>query len=406
MRIGWISASLPYLPCRGGFKLIGGNLIAQLSKRHEIDLISLLHEGDEDHLDWAKQFCVSVQGIPARGISLPLRVASFVSGYLAGRNLNRRAEIAAAMRPGLESRRWDVLHVEGGFAGGLLPADLRVASVLSIHDSEVLRAQEMLKCALSARDRLNYTVRKLYQPRYERAVYPRFGRCVMVAERDAAFNRTLVPKANFSVVPLGIDLSYYHPMPVQKEPATLVFHGHLGYPPNVQAAVEFARDVFPRIRSEMPSAIFHLVGASPTAEIQALAATSGIKLSPDLPDLRNALSSASVYVCAVRFGSGMKNKILEAMALGLPIVAYAGSAAGIDCIPGKDLEIADDPEEFAAKVLRLLRNPAEAESLADHGKLLVQEKYSWDARAHAYEEIYQQVIDESGSRQSSDRVRV
>lgn len=394
MRIGWISASLPYLPCRGGFKLVGGNLIAHLSRTHEIDLISLLHEGDEDHLDWAKQFCVSVQGIPARGVPFPLRAASFVSGFLRGRNLNHRAEVASAMRAGLTAKRWDVLHVEGGFVAGLLPPDLRVASVLSIHDSEVLRAQEMLKCELSLRDRLKYTLRKHYQPRYERAVYPRFGRCVMVAERDAAFNRSLVPKATFSVVPLGIDLDYYFPQPVQKNPAVLAFHGHLGYPPNVQAAIEFSRDVFPRIRSEVPSAVFHLVGASPAPEIRALATTPGIEVSADLPDLRNALTSAAVYVCAVRYGSGMKNKILEAMALGLPIVGYAGSAAGIDCIPGKDLEIAVDPSDFAAKVLRLLRDPAEAKLLADRGSLLVKEKYSWDVRARAYEEIYQQVIGE------------
>jgi glycosyltransferase involved in cell wall biosynthesis len=394
MRIGWISASLPYLPCRGGFKLIGGNLIARLSRKHEIDLISLLHEGDEDHLDWAKQFCVSVQGIPACGVPLPLRAASFVSGFLLGRNLNHRAEMASAMRSGLTAKRWDVLHVEGGFVAGLLPPDLQVASVLSIHDSEVLRAQEMLKCELSFRDRLKYTLRKHYQPRYERAVYPRFARCVMVAERDAAFNRSLVPKATFSVVPLGIDLDYYHPHPVPKSPAVLAFHGHLGYPPNVQAAVEFSRDVFPRIRLEMPSAVFHLVGASPASEIRALAATPGVKLSADLPDLRNALASASVYVCAVRYGSGMKNKILEAMALGLPIVGYAGSVAGIDCVPGRDLEIADDPAEFAAKVLSLLRNPTEAKLLADHGRLLVTEKYSWDVRAQAYEEIYRQAISE------------
>lgn len=397
MKIGWVSSSLPYLPSRGGFRISGANLIQRLSRRHEIDLISILREEDADHVAWPERFCVSLKTLPLPSRSLPARALNFVSTYALGNQLVCRPELQAAVSSGFDARKWDVLHVEGGFVGGIVPADLPLAKVLSVHDAEVLRAQEMLHCDLTLRQRMDYTVRKFTEPRYERLVYPRFERCVLFADRDCEFNRRLIPRASFAVIPNGIDVDFYTPQPVQKEPHGLVFHGHLSYPPNVQAALEFANNVFPLIRPQMPDAVFHLVGASPAPEIQALASREGIRLSANLPDLRAALCSAQIYVSPVRFGTGIKNKILEAMALCLPIVGYPGSIAGIACVPGEHLFVVNQPEEFAAQVMTLLRSRELAREIAQKGRKLVEEKYSWDARALEYEQLYDQVIAERRS---------
>lgn len=388
MNIAWVSSSPPHLPAMGGFSLIGGNLIPLLARRHRVDLVSLTRPGDELHLDWARRYCTSVETLPIGRPSILQRVGNFFSGYLSGRHLIHRNEMAAILTAGLKEKQWDILHVEGGFVAGLVPPGLPVPKILAIHDAEVLRAQEMLRCRLPLRARLNYTIRRFYEPRYERLVYPRFEQCVMVAERDAAFNRELVPQAKFCVIPNGIDCNYYHPLPVEKDPVTVVFHGNLAYPPNVEAACEFADHIMPLIRREQPDITFHLVGATPAPQVRKLADRPGIRLSADLPDLRSALCSAAVYVCALQHGSGMKNKILEAMALQLPIVCYHASTVGISCTPGKHLGVASDPEDFAAKVLDLLRDPVRAEQMARAGRALVEEKYSWEASAAAYEEIY------------------
>ena len=405
MRIGWLSSSLPYLPARGGFGISGANLISRLSRRHSIDLISLLRDEDAQYVHWIAKYCNSVVTIPVKRENLPRRLANFVSAYTLGKQLNCRSELEPAVRSGFESNRWDVLHVEGGFVGGLVPTDIPVAKVLSLHDSEILRAQEMLKCDISFRHWVRYTARQYYEHRYERLIYPRFERCLLVAERDLAFNRRIVPKAAFAMISHGIDLEYFQPLPVPKEKATLVFHGHLGYPPNIQAAVEFADKIFPAIRRDVPEAIFHLVGASPAVEVQKLASRPGIKLSADLPDLRSALCSAQIYVCALRYGSGIKNKILEAMAMQLPIVGYPGSTAGIDCVAGRHLLVADNPEQFAAQVLDLFKRPERAREIAEAGRQLVQENYSWEARAAAYEDLYRQVIEERHAR-TNGNIRV
>ena len=236
MNIAWISSSMPNARARGGFGIQGGNLIPLLTRRHRVDLISLVSPDDTGHTDWVKQYCARVETIPVRRFGFVQRAASFASGYLRGRYLNHAAEIERLLWSGLKSRSWDVLHIEGGFVAGLIPRGLPVPKVLAVHDAEVLRCQELLRCKLSLRARLRCTIQRYYEPRYERRVYPRFDHCVMVAERDMLFNQELVPKARFSFIPYGIDTNYFHPQPATKVPFSLVFHGNLNYIPNVEAA--------------------------------------------------------------------------------------------------------------------------------------------------------------------------
>jgi glycosyltransferase involved in cell wall biosynthesis len=395
VRIGWISDCLPYLPSRGGFRLYGGNLIRVLSARHRIDLLSFLREDDAAHLDWPRQYCATLTTITIERPGLAPRVANALSSYLWGNQLHHRRRFQGALREGLESRRWDVLHFEGPFSAGLLPRGLPVPRVLSMHDSWTLRCREMLQCPHSWRQKTFYTVLTYHEPRYERLVYPRFDRCTVVAAPDLEEVRRVVPNCKAELIPYGTDTKYFHPVAVQKEPHTLVFHSHLGYPPNIEAALEFAKDIFPRIRKECPDAVFHLVGASPVEKVRQLASRPGIRISVDLLDLRAAVCSAGVYVCAIRHGTGLKSKVLEAMAMRMPIVAYhPGSTVGIDCVYGQHLLAAETPEQFAGHVLDLLSHPEKADRIAQAGRELVEEKYSWESRGRAYEQLYQRIIEE------------
>lgn len=395
MNIGFVSQALPYLPSRGGFRLYGGNLIRCLSRRHRIDLVSLLTDDDAEHLNWPQQYCHSISGIPANR-SRWLTPFSLLSGYLWGRPLRTRRAMGRILRD--RSREWDVIHVEGSFAGAIVPAGLPVAQVLSVHDANTLRCEEMLKCSLNVSDRLWYTLFKCYQLRFQRLVYPRFDRCVVVAPRDVEVLRKVTPKSNVELIPYGTQIDYFYPVPVEKQPATLVFHSHLGYAPNIEAALEFANDIFPLVRRHVPNTTFHLVGANPVPKIRELASRPGIKLSANLPDLRPAVCSARVYVCAIRYGTGLKSKVLEAMAMRMPVVCYPESTVGIDCASGKHLVVAENPQEFAAHVIDLMQHPWRAEQIAQAGRDLVVEKYSWESRARTYEELYQEVIEKRRSR--------
>lgn len=360
-----------------------------LSQRHTIELISLLEDGDQNHLDWPRQYCNDVLTVPKANVNIVRRLVNISYAYSWGRPLVGAKAIAAALRDGVAAGRWDVLHVEGAYAGGLVPLDLPIPKVLSLHDSWTLRCKEMLKCSQTGRERLYYTFLKHYEPRYERLVYRRFDSCTVVARPDLEEVRRTAPEARIELIPYGTDTEYFHPLPIEKQAGVLVFHSHLGYAPNIEAALEFANDVFPLIRQEVPTAVFQLVGASPSCKIQALASRPGIRISADLPDLRAAVCSGEIYVSAIRHGTGLKSKILEAMAMGMPIVCYPGSTVGIEAVPGQHLLVAQSTQEFAASVLHLLRNPDRAEKIARAARRLVKDKYSWESRARAYEELYE-----------------
>jgi glycosyltransferase involved in cell wall biosynthesis len=395
MNVGWVSDALPYLPSRGGFRLYGGNLIREFSRHHRIDLVSFLRDDDAQHLDWPRQYCASLTTIPIETHGLAPRVANAISSYLWGTQLQYRHRLREALREGLTSRHWDVVHFEGPFAGGLATESFPAPRLLSVHDSWTLRCQEMLQCAQSFREKAYYSFLKYHEWRYERLVYPRFDRCTVVASRDLDELRRVVPRCRTELVPYGTDTDYFHPLPVQKEPYTLVFHSHLGYAPNIEAALEFANRIFPLVLREIPTAKFHLVGANPDPKIRALASRCRITLSANLHDLRSAVCSAQVYVCPIRHGTGLKSKVLEAMAMRMPIVGYhPGSTVGIDCVYGRHLLAAETPAQFAAHVIDLLQNPARAEMIGRAGRRLVEEKYSWESRACAYEQLYGRVIEE------------
>jgi glycosyltransferase involved in cell wall biosynthesis len=401
VNIGLVSQALPYLPSRGGFRLYGGNLIRQLSRRHQIHLVSLLIEDDHEHLDWARQYCASVRTIPVRRYTRLLTPLSLVYSHFSGTPLQQLWPMRRALRECAAT--WDVIHVEGAYAGGLVQPELPIAKVLSLHDSWTLRCSEMLKCAQSFRERLYYTFLSYEEPRYERLLYPRFDRCTVVAEPDVEEVRRTVPSARVDLIPYGTDTEYFHPVSVQKQKHTLVFHSHLGYAPNIEAALEFANDILPLVQRRVPDATFHLVGAHPDPKITELASRPGIRISANLPDLRPAVCSGQVYVCAIRHGTGLKSKMLEAMAMQMPIVGYPGAIVGLTGVPGKHYLVAQNAQEFAAHVVDLLEHPARAEQLTRAGRELVETEYSWESRARAYEELYQQVIKEREGRAWEDR---
>lgn len=307
---------------------------------------------------------------------------------LFARPLHPRAELNRLLREGIQEHGWDVLHVEGPYAGGLVDPELPIPKILSAHDCWTLRTREMLACARTLRGRWYYRLLSYHMRRYERLVFRRFERCVFVSPRDAAAAAGIAGGVRVRVISNGTDTDYYHPFPGDREPATLVFHGHLGFEPNIEAAEELVGEIAPLVRRQVPDAVAHVVGAAPDARVVKLSRHAGVRISADLVDLRSAVSAGTIYVCPVRHGSGLKNKVLEAMAMRLPIVAHPNALVGIECSPGVHLLTAESPEGFAAEIVGLMRDPSRATALADAGRQLVERQYGWDARAREFEELY------------------
>ena len=159
--------------------------------------------------------------------------------------------------------------------------------------------------------------------------------------------------------------------------------------PNVDAVEFFVHDIFPTVRESFPEAEFWIVGADPSEKVLALKEFSGVHVTGTVADIREPVWKAAVYVSPLRYGLGCKNKILEAMALGVPIVATPKSLTGTPIKDGRDLLVAEDASQFAETVKKLLSDEALRRSLAEEARRLVEKNYSWDGIAKQFENFYE-----------------
>ncbi|HOQ61047.1 MAG TPA: glycosyltransferase [Vicinamibacterales bacterium] len=212
--------------------------------------------------------------------------------------------------------------------------------------------------------------------RYERARYARCGLIFAVSERDAAAIRSLAGGApEVRVVPISIDARAMAAAGPRPRRPDLLFVGGLHWPPNADAVAHFARDIWPLVRREAPDATLTVVGRADAPVAQALRRIDGIRLAGHVPDVAPYFERARAFVVPLRAGGGMRVKILEALARGLPVVSTAIGVEGIDAAHGVHLLVADDPGSFARAVSQVVGNDGLAAELAAAGRRLVLERY-------------------------------
>lgn len=213
-----------------------------------------------------------------------------------------------------------------------------------------------------------------------------FARIVVNSSVDEAYLRTLDPSASTQTIGNGVDGEYFTPGDGEPNFRKVIFTGVMGYGPNEDAAVFFAESILPLIHRHRPEVEFWVVGKAPTERVRALASRRGVHVTGGVPDVRPYLRDAGLFVCPLRFGAGVKNKLLAALSSRRAVVATSLSIEGLALRDGTDLMIADEPEDFADKVVQLIRNPDLAVRLAATGQASVKSKYSWEQSAHLLEE--------------------
>jgi glycosyltransferase involved in cell wall biosynthesis len=233
--------------------------------------------------------------------------------------------------------------------------------------------------------RLGYELEYRRVLAYERAVVAHFPALVLSSPAD---KEALGNGDHITVIPNGVDIERF-PFhgPEGRDSATLVFTGNMGYHPNEEAVIWFAAEVWPRLRAARPQARFQVVGTNPTERVRALAG-NGIEVLGRVPDVPTYLHAATVAVCPMRSGSGIQNKVLEALACGAPVVATTIANRGVQGVPDRDLLVADAAETFASVVLRLLDEPQTAARLAATGRAFVEQHFRWESHAARLAAIY------------------
>jgi glycosyltransferase involved in cell wall biosynthesis len=228
--------------------------------------------------------------------------------------------------------------------------------------------------------------------RHEHTYYPQLDAVVVVADLDAQLIRERVPSARVHVVANGVEAGAA-PCEPSDEPV-LAFHGAFETRANIDAATCLAREVLPRVQQTLPSARVVLIGRDPGPEVRALAGSS-VTVTGTVTDVRDALSVAAVYVAPMTSGSGMKNKVLEAMAAGLPVVALPLGLAGIPA--GNGVYAAPTPTDVATEVARLLSDRSLRVSAGRAARQRAEEEFSWTRSALAIEEIWYDAVARKGA---------
>ncbi len=219
-------------------------------------------------------------------------------------------------------------------------------------------------------------MRRIYQREWrlvrqlERRVALECDYSVLVTEPEAALFRRAVPEAADKIVGIscGVDHVYFDPARAYEPPFDLaggpafVFTGNMDYLPNIDAVVWFADQVLPLIRKASPAARFFIVGSNPADAVKRLATRDGVTVTGRVPDVRPYIHHATAAVGPMRIARGIQNKVLEAMAMGKPVIVTSGALEGIDAIPGRDLILADDADSFANAAIRLIGAPGERRS--------------------------------------------
>jgi sugar transferase (PEP-CTERM/EpsH1 system associated) len=216
---------------------------------------------------------------------------------------------------------------------------------------------------------------------YEQRVCKKSACVVVTTEREAQLVRQISAIAHVHVVPNGVDTSHFDPVLVPREDAplpTVVFVGDMSYFPNVEAVVFFAREILPIIHRSMPNVRFLIVGRNPARSVQQLRQIHGVEVTGFVPDVRVYLAKAQVAVAPFTIAAGIQNKILEAMAYGLPVVATPRTAQGLSASVVDMVETGNTPEELASKILLLLRDFPLARARGMESRRRVEDHYRWD----------------------------
>jgi len=351
----------PRLPLRDGYVLHLYHLLAQLHLRHEVSFLTIDDQG------------MAFEDIA--GLRVVMSAAAGLDSAIAAETLT--------FRPA-------VVHVVGApLAKTLRLVRGSVPTVLGALDAPHLNvdAVETRSLVEAMRKRARWA-RSLWVIRRQ---YGLADRVVVVSDEDRA--ALVNARLSVSVIPNGVDLDGFAPRDrIPREPGRLLFTGALNYPPNVATAVFLAEQVMPTVRRARPDVRLSLVGRDPGERVRRLGDLEGVDVVGPVDDMGDALAVGSVYVCPMVSGTGIKNKLLEALANGLPCVASSLAIRGTGLTDEIDVLVANSADEVAARTLELLGDESLRARLSEAGRHYVEDHHSWSSVAVRFSQVYDDLI--------------
>ena len=417
MNVLYLAHRIPYPPDKGD-KIRSYHQVRYLSERHRVALVCFADDlRDLRHADALREFCSSVDVVYRS--PLEARITG-LRALLDGRAISVAAFASGVLRRAAEYR--------------LRGADIAIgfSSVMAQYVPERSGVPRLMDFVDVDSDKWRLYASRRHGPaawiyareaeklgRFEERVARTWDHSVFVSAREARLLAARVPDRPWTALPNGVDLSYFDPgravlgtngpkngngngngHGVHREPLahamaeapSIVFTGLMNYFPNVDGVRHFCSEIFPRVRAEVPDARFVIVGRNPVRSVRALARLPGVSVTGAVPDVRPYLAAAAVSVAPLRVARGIQNKILEAMAMAVPVVATSAAFEGVGAPKGTGGEVADHPDAFARCVVELLRDPKRRKSAGQSARAYVERHHRWADHGAALDELIGRLI--------------
>lgn len=388
------------LPSRVGGSVRQFSMLRELSQRHEFCVVCYAYPVQLRDLDALRQHVrrIEVVELPVPVMENRSRLYWRFNGWrhalLDPHPVRGRYPLASEMRHKIDmvvnEERFDIIQVVQAYLAKLLPHTeaatiLDMADILSEHERLVMLAKRKMTHRFAAR--LEWKKMQALERRAVRQV----DMCVTISEDDRAKFLKLFPDARVALVPNGVDLDYFQPQSASTKGANLVFVGSMQYAPNTDAILYFCQDILPLIEQHRPDVHLYVVGWGPPPEITALNEAPNITVTGFVDDVRPYVADSVLSVVPLRFGSGIRNKILEAWAMARPVVSTSLGAEGLAARHRENILLADEPDQFARSVLSLLDDRQQRIRLAQAGRRLVESEYAWSAIGEQMNAVYEMV---------------
>jgi polysaccharide biosynthesis protein PslH len=399
VRVLFLSHRFPYPPTFGS-KVRAFNVIKHLSRQHQVSVLSLARSAEEaQEAQGIAPFCHDHQVFR---VSNPLQAAKMVATLP-----TRLSASEAYFQCGTMQREVDRRLARRSF------------DLIFGHCSAVGRYVENVQglpklmdfCDVDSRKWLDYVAFKPWPvsmgyrwegwrvARAERRLARHFEQVtVATAGEVQTLEESGVPADSIDWFANGVDMDFFQPGTQPHDPDTISFVGRMDYFPNEQCMVDFCANVWPRLRREHPRLRLQIVGASPTAPVLALSRIAGVSVTGSVPDVRPFVRQSALTITPLKIARGTQNKIIESMAMGVPVVSSRMAAGGVDAVPGEHLLVADTPEETCVAIGRLLADPGERARLGMAGRERVRTHHAWANAMQRMDGIIERCVGRFASR--------
>jgi sugar transferase (PEP-CTERM/EpsH1 system associated) len=378
MRIFYICRRVPFPPDRGD-KIAAFNEIRHLAARHEVHVFCL-GDGVQDlaNISGMKAFAKSVTASPIDEFTIKRRAleALFTAQPLSVAALNER-KLHDAIQEKFAELRPDLIIVYSCNMAQFAEHFPDVPRIMHFGDLDSLKWRQYAERSSMPLNWI-YALEEQRLLGYERHIAQIFSHALVHTEIEKGDFERLIPGIPVTVVGNGVDLDYFRSAGETKKPASMVFTGVMDYRPNIDAVVWFCNEILPIVQTEIPTANFTICGSRPVPAVRRLAKRRGVMVTGRVADARPYLDRAEIFVAPLRMARGVQNKVLEALAMGLPCVASTAAWRGTVVRAAEGILATDDPQEFARHLIDLLGDSNRRAEMARRARAAAEANYRWE----------------------------